>query len=679
VKVDAVGDEFAMDRVPLQRQGAVQGQTVATMLRDLTQLAPGGVSAGGVSSATVVGSYAPDAEQSWSAHASALASMTRNAYRVMDGALSLTPAGSVVHTVSDGDGSLGGSLNLANLSVGAVRELASDVTLTGETEPSAYVTEIFEGDGTTLSFDLSRTPFAVRHKTILDDSFTDAPAFDANVWQVSDPGSRFALPGAGVAVSGGNGVDGQTTLTAAAPLEIGGELILEAGGVQLNAGSDGFLCCAYIGLAAEANCFVGFRVRQNAGVTAIVPIVNGVETGTSFSVVNGRAYRLRIRVHAPELYRAAQTYYIAGPSGLQQFGGELIGSPVSLLFEVQDSTAPVNALSTVLYDGTLTASPSLCTFVAINSTGLQGSVGYFRVTQPGTAWVTSQAAAGTLFTRRIGLAADGAECHVEKGGKLRFYKAAAPAAGELVRVTYRSSHGSIARLANASAPAGQFGFWAGKVHQPAARTSEDCENAAAAVLAFSADPAATLGGKYAMLNAQQTLDVWPGDALSISATFPTGAQTLQVIVRAVKVDVDASAPELAAYEIAFANDWAEALSVKLTNGLTNSAQVPVAALSAPGLVAANLPRLAVTGLSAGSVAVSANVTVPAGGGIEVRRRDGNFGARPQQDLVLRSTTPDFTLPRSADNEQFFVRLYDGSAPPRYSRFSSAIFIDAPVS
>ena len=82
-----------------------------------------------------------------------------------------------------------------------------------------------------------------------------------------------------------------------------------------------------------------------------------------------------------------------------------------------------------------------------------------------------------------------------------------------------------------------------------------------------------------------------------------------------------------------------------------------------------------------------NVTVNATGawaheltpGIEVRRRDGNFGAGSQQDLVLRSSSATFTLARSADNEQFFVRMYDGSVPPKYSRFSSAIFIDAPMS
>jgi hypothetical protein len=407
----------------------------------------------------------------------------------------------------------------------------------------------------------------------------------------------------------------------------------------------------------------------------VVPVVNGVETGTPFSIAAGHSYLLRIRVHAPELYRSAQSYYVAGQNGVQQYGGDLIPSPVNLLFEVQDSAAAANALSTVLYDGSLPGSPSLCSFVALNSTNLHGSVGYFRVTQPGTAWVTSQPRSGNTFTRRIGLASDGADCHIETNGKLRFYKASIPAAGESVFVFYRTARASIARLANAAANVGPSGFWAGKVQQPAARTSQDCENAAAAVLAFSADPAASLNGQYVTFNAHQVADVWPGDALAISSS----AQTLRVIVRAVKVEVDASSPELATYQIAFANDWAEALSVKLAAGTATGAQVPTVALMAPGLVAPNLPRLSVSGLSATSVAVSANAAVASGGGFEVRRRDGNFGPGSQQDLVLRSATPDFTLPRAAEQEQFFVRMYDGASPPRYSRFSSAIFIDAPMS
>ena len=45
----------------------------------------------------------------------------------------------------------------AALAAGSVKELANDVTVTGETEPAAYVTEMFAGDGTTAVFVLGET------------------------------------------------------------------------------------------------------------------------------------------------------------------------------------------------------------------------------------------------------------------------------------------------------------------------------------------------------------------------------------------------------------------------------------------------------------------------------------------------------------------------------------------
>jgi hypothetical protein len=78
--------------------------------------------------------------------------------------------------------------------------------------------------------------------------------------------------------------------------------------------------------------------------------------------------------------------------------------------------------------------------------------------------------------------------------------------------------------------------------------------------------------------------------------------------------------------------------------------------------------------------VDAGTAPPAGGGFEVRRRDWEFGASVDAaDLVLRSPVRSFTIPRAAQVERFYIRMYDASSPPVYSRFSSAVFVNAPVS
>ena len=76
--------------------------------------------------------------------------------------------------------------------------------------------------------------------------------------------------------------------------------------------------------------------------------------------------------------------------------------------------------------------------------------------------------------------------------------------------------------------------------------------------------------------------------------------------------------------------------------------------------------------------IDAGTAAPTGGGFEVRRRDWDFGPGVDQDLVLRSAVRNFTIPREAQVERYYVRMYDGSTPPVYSRFSSAVFTDLPV-
>lgn len=72
------------------------------------------------------------------------------------------------------------------------------------------------------------------------------------------------------------------------------------------------------------------------------------------------------------------------------------------------------------------------------------------------------------------------------------------------------------------------------------------------------------------------------------------------------------------------------------------------------------------------------MTPPAGGGFEVRRRDWAFTPGPGPDLVLRSSAPNFSIPRLAVTERYYVRMYDGATPPNYSRFSAAVFVNLPL-
>jgi hypothetical protein len=156
-----------------------------------------------------------------------------------------------------------------------------------------------------------------------------------------------------------------------------------------------------------------------------------------------------------------------------------------------------------------------------------------------------------------------------------------------------------------------------------------------------------------------------------------------VVVRKVQIEPAPSFPESMSYTIAFANDWAEDLGLTLSETFAEDAIVPASALPTSALssptVLVNLQQLQLLSATPTALQIDAGMAAPAGGGFEVRRRDGNFGPDIQQDLVLRSPVRSFSIPREAQVERYYVRMYDASTPPLYSRFSSAVFINLPVS
>jgi hypothetical protein len=679
----AISDEWLLDKQSVPLSGAGLAQTGGQLLTTLTNRVDAGLfTTSGVMNGASVGVFEPIQTENWSANAGSVASATYAAYRVLGGAVSLQPAGTVTHALRDGDG----TLQVAALKTASVKELANDVTVSGEIEPTAYITETFAGDGTTTVFQLSQSPFRPKKTAnsaqFLTDSFNTS-ALNTQIWQITDPGAHLGLSAAGLTMTGGNGLDGQTTLTAIDAAELGGTLLIEAGSLQLRGASAGVICGLYSGAIQSANCFAGYNVRQSGGSTVVAPFLNGAEVGTAFTLLEGHIYTLRIRLHCVETQRVLQTYYAMVDGVVQGFGGGLVAAPMSVVFELQDLGASSNTPATVLYDGGVVTSPSSCNFAVANSVQLIGSIGYCRVTQAGSAWVTSTLPSGVKMTRLAGVAGEGVDCTVSATGRVTFFAGRVPIAGELVTVTYRGQQRAVARLEDAAsvateAAAGVPGTaqWLGKVLKPVARSSMDCESAALAVLSFSASRAAAASGTYAAVN---PVDVWPGDVLAVTS----GEKTMSVVVRRVDIVDGMACPEVLTYRMAFANDWAEGLGLTLSEAIAADALLPQTALNSAtpngSNVLANLQQLQVVSATGTALQVDAGLDPPAGGGFEVRRRDGDFGPGVDQDLVLRSPVRSFSIPREGQVEHYYVRMYDGSTPAVYSRFSSAVFTDLPVS
>jgi hypothetical protein len=678
-EVTLLSDEMMLDQQGTPVTSGSTGLSVQTVLQALTQrIDRVRFSVLPDKTLPLVGKFVAEASKTWSTNAGVLMSMARTTYRMLNQQLTVVPVGKFTHILSD----MAGTLDMGRFSIAQAKSLANDVSVCGESEPQAYVTDVFQGDGVTTTFQLTRKPkiVATIEGALIEDAF-QGPMLNNVLWALNDPGSRISLTAAGLSVNGGNGVDGQTALTSVDNMEMGGALVLTAGGVQVSAESAGYVGCFYNGNVLLQNLFAGFGVTQSGGQTVVTPILNGVSTGAAATLAVGHVYSFRLRFYCTEVQRVFASYYVDGGAGQRLFGGGQVSMPAQLVFELQDTTGGVNQAPIVLYDGASTVTPTTCLVCAINSTAFTGSIQTMTLEQTGTAWVRSQQASGSAFTRRIGLATVGADCKVDTTAKLIFYATSVPQAGELITVSYRTAGNAVARLQNAASVLADgtavvpgVSAWKGTVTNPVARSSADCENAALALLAVATNPSAAWAGKYEMINAQQVSDIWPGDALALQSA--TLGLSVNLIIRSVTITCIPEQPETLMYTLDFANDWAEALSMKTSSAVPKETWLPRKALTAPTSLA-NLTSL-VAVVTPSQINVIAGANAPAGGGFEVRRVDWQFGTGSDGTLVLRSSVPNFSIIREAAIEQYYIRMYDGSTPPNYSRFSNAICISVPL-
>jgi hypothetical protein len=96
------------------------------------------------------------------------------------------------------------------------------------------------------------------------------------------------------------------------------------------------------------------------------------------------------------------------------------------------------------------------------------------------------------------------------------------------------------------------------------------------------------------------------------------------------------------------------------------------------LYIAPLNSAQLTNVIASQITVDAGVSPPPSGGIEVRRSDGGWGPSDSGNLAGRFTTQTFTLPRLSRVQGYYLRQYDGSTPPKYSRYSTLLHVDYPL-
>lgn len=455
---------------------------------------------------------------------------------------------------------------LKSTATSSTADLATDVTLTGEGEAAAYVTELFRGDGTTTAFNLSHAPFHEGGSgTLVKDQFDDS-AWNSAVWTRTDTGVFLSLGSGGLRMGSGTGYDGTTVLAFAKAVEMGGTLVAEAKGLMLSAGSDGLLMGFYDTSVGHASCVAGVRVQGAAGAHTLVAVINGVDQPASLSFADGHNYTLRVRLHCAEVQRIRATYGALVDGVLQQFGGGAVDAPLQVVIEVVDMGLASSVLPMVLYDGAIATSPAQCIFAPVNSTSMMGSMASVSLLQTGSSWVVSTSADGSRSTRREGAVGTGADYAMTSTGTFTFDAGRVPQPGELLAVHYRRSQRSAARSKDAAADALRRDLAlpglpqaSMRVLKPAARSSADCLAAAKALLALAGGSATGVSGSVTWQRGLALADdVSPGDTLLLQGS--DGAQTLPV--QSVTLVDGNCAPELLHYTATFRQSHADSLTLR---------------------------------------------------------------------------------------------------------------------
>ncbi|MCI0404108.1 MAG: hypothetical protein L0212_11405 [Acidobacteria bacterium] len=685
-RLAAGSDEFILDRKMLPERAPFVNRTAGSSLKQLAEdLLPGAFNTSAVDDLDTQPLFASDSDLTFSQQAAALALRARASYRAHDAALRLKALGATSHTVSESAAAFTpGGLRLARLP-----QLVNDATVSGRVEPRAYVKDYFLGDGLTLQFDLSHQPFTRNSQVLVDEEYKGS-SLRATHWKLTAPSGGITVGSGRLNVNGGTGTDGATRVEFVEQVELGDALLLPHGEVTFNAASNAAIGGLYNGAVSIANCFAGFRITPSGAQSAIRALVNGVATGPTITTAANHRYALTTRLYATQVYRKQQTFHSSVRSAGNGRGGAAVSADVRVVLEVHDvdpaSPGSQGALSTVLYDAIISAAPGFVTYAPVNALSANLSLSFTRLLRAVDAEVRSAIPAQSFRTRLVGTVAEGAECQVLDSLNLLFHPAYVPVANEQVVVRYRSRGRALVRITDptsiaANAQGSDDGVRADvvRVIVPAPRTAADCENAALALLDDSTLPA--WAGEYQVwsdyLPAGAASDVFPGDALVVDA--PSRAANLTAIVREVGIEMADPGGERALYKIAFANDAAEPPGVGMADSrLREPLELTATTSTAGSTFIADLPAAEVTTVTSTTVSIDTGVAAPSGGGFEVRRSDIGWGQEYDRNLVGRFTTQSFTVTRLARVVDFYVRQFDNSSPPRYSRYSAALHIDRPL-
>jgi hypothetical protein len=669
--LNAKGEISVLDRGVLSERAAMCGRTAGQMISVLTQEANANFNVSAVLDVAQAGTYTVETGELWSAAAGQVADCARAVLTAQNRALTLGPVGTVTRGLTENDP--GFSPDSLKLTVGG--PVANDLTVLGGTEPAMYVRDCFTSAGKVKSFALSQLPFKAQTAIPVEDDF-HATTLDTTKW-ASDFSTPLTFTQAGVSSAG------PVALRYRDRLEIGGLIILEQTGISYASG-EGVVGGLFSGGFALNYCIAGLLL--NGG--QVQPIINGVVNGPVTPLLPNELYEFRTMIFHPEPIRAGQVYSSSVCNGAGARSSQVWSGTTHIVLTMrQIDPADASTTSTpqvVLYDGTLQNVPAYADYLPMWGLNFTCTLGHARVLNEGAVWVQSAAPGQPWRTRLIGDVTAGAECDLTTTPELDFTTTTKPVANEQIEVFYRSRGLACGRVVDTqSVQALQNSEDSGArsmvvhVAAPAPRTSLDCEQAARALLDDLTK--AQYSGEYqSWIGAlpQGAGDVQPGEQWNISA--PSWGLNCSVIVRDVEIDFQNLSDKYARFRLQVANDSAQPFTSRYGRTKHNALITVVSSDQQEDVSArpAGLPDARVATWGTSTLTIDVGTDPMTGGGFEVRvEGDWGWGMAVDQNLVGRFPARNFTLPRTAVTQEFYLRQYDGSTPAKYSPYATVLHLE----
>lgn len=726
-KYEATSDEYILNIKPLGILPPFINKTQGAILKDLIELlAPGIFDTTGIQNGLLLARYVAKPDKNFLDVVKEFANSAVYSFWAHDKKAYFAPQDTLTGGFTlDGNNS---NFTPSQLSVRPNDlPIINDCVVLGDIEPKDYITEMFVGDGLSARFPLIASVFGTDRAVFLDEDFS-ASQIDQTKWTVYDQIANYLQVDSGYLNCLGGVNDGayEVHIDSAQLIPLEGTLRFTHGEWDIlshTSGRKGVIAGLWTGAPAydRTGCVYGIEVNSDGTNITLKPIVNAALDGTqSVTVDTSKRYLMRTIVNTTNLFRVEQGYAYLDQTGTRiENDGTNAATKANFhttIVEVDPTNGTVT--NTFTWDNNDVAVANTSTYALytpIAANDLHVTVTGITISAPLAASLAIKASGGTTYDTKplgpnemdtldgqsaVATIADtnngastkssvlGTPQYNPGQAALTFFKdtsrqvSTTPQPGDVLRARYRRAGAAMGHVQNRTSVESEATSWGDNGLRslvkndidPKPRTSSECEQVAGVIVGESSYQ--HFVGSYTQWSDYFTNEPVAGAIITFANLPSSLPSTLQAEeITDVSTTFECNRPsELFQHKVSFGgNSRLELLLrryVKQADVFTpeDTAEIPdfVDVNSVGQVFAADITAAEVTSWDANNFTIDTKQAAPSGGGFEARLSDASWGADDGKNLITRTASQTFTVPRNNRNKAVFIRAYDARNKCLYS-------------